>query len=76
MNLCICDDDAIVHDKIKELLCSFEINEDNISVTDVFSGEELQEPAGFPARRALRPKERSLVYNPEQAPPKSEIPCP
>lgn len=41
MNLCICDDDAIVHDKIKELLCSFEINEDNISVTDVFSGEEL-----------------------------------
>lgn len=41
MNLCICDDDEIVHDRIKELLCSFEINEDNISITDTFSGEEL-----------------------------------
>lgn len=41
MNLCICDDDKIVHDRIKELLCSFEINEDNFFVTDAFSGEEL-----------------------------------
>lgn len=43
MYLCICDDDKNVHDKIKELLCSFEMSDDDISVTDAFSGEELLE---------------------------------
>ena len=41
MNVCICDDDETIHERIKFLLKSFYKAETPIDVRDASSGEEL-----------------------------------
>ena len=41
MNICICDDEIYVHDEIKSLLSDLSVTQTQLSVTDMFSGEDL-----------------------------------
>ncbi len=41
MNICICDDDKIVHQEIRECLSPFFTNSNAPDITDCYSGEEI-----------------------------------
>lgn len=41
MKICICDDEVYIHNEIKEMIETYRITETHLSVTSLFSGEEL-----------------------------------
>lgn len=43
MRICICDDDTLIHERVKELLKSYEETQGKFEFTDFFSGETLVE---------------------------------
>lgn len=43
MNICVCDDEKIIHDEIKRLLKMFSTNDAQFCITDLFSGEALMD---------------------------------
>lgn len=43
MNICVCDDEKIIHDEIERLLKMFLTNDAQFCITDLFSGEALMD---------------------------------